>query len=196
MKDNKKDIQPNVLSDVLLAEYVLKKEENQRFKIDPRWNASESFDDYVVLYKVALVLLALLNMERKNQKFLQVRLTFEKAVFTYGNIQKLYFYHHVKSAMDKLGELLDTSNCTLDNLKDQIEKMPWTMTCLRAAKVLENDQAIIHSRSAVIGMGWAMAWLKEAGIMETNPAILSQYALMWMDNYVTISNYLEEYNPQ
>lgn len=165
MKDNEKDIQPNVLSDVLLAEYVLKKEENQRFHLDPRWNASESFDDYVILYKIALVLLALLNMEGKNQKFFQVRLLFEKAVFTDGNIQKLYFYHHVKSAMDKLGELLDTSNVNLDNLKDQNENLPWTMTCLRAAGVLENDQAIIHSRPAIIGMGWAMAWLKEGNIL-------------------------------
>jgi uncharacterized membrane protein len=124
-----------------------------------------------------------------------VRLAFEKAVFIDKDIQKLYFYHHVKSAMDKLGELLDTSNGKLDNLKDQNEKMPWTMTFLRAAKVLENDQAIMHSRTAVIGMGWAMAWLKEAGILETNPAILTQFALMWMDNYVAIIDYLKEYKP-
>lgn len=164
MEDSKKNIQPNVLSDVLLAEYVLKKEGNQQFKIDPSWNASESFDDFIVLYKIALVLIALLNMESKDQKFFQVRLIFEKAVFIDGNIQKLYFYHHVKSAMDKLGELLDTGNHKLDNLKDQNEKM-----------------------------GWAMAWLKDAGILETNPAILTQFALMWMDNYFAIVDYLKEY---
>lgn len=196
MEDNKTDIQPNVLSDVLLAEYILKKEENQQFHLDPRWNASESFDDYIILFKIALVLFALLNMEAKNQEFFQVRLIFEKAVFTDGNIQKLYFYHHVKSAMDKLGELLDTSNVKLDNLKGQNEKLPWTMTCLRAAKVLENDQAIMHSRPAVIGMGWAMAWLKEAGLIETNPAILSQFASMWIDNYVTLIDYLKKHKPQ
>ena len=56
------DFKPNVLSDVLLAEYVLKKEDNERFKLDPRWNSSEDFDDYVVLYKIALVLIALLNI--------------------------------------------------------------------------------------------------------------------------------------
>jgi hypothetical protein len=44
-------------------------------------------------------------------------------------------------------------------------------------------------------MGWAMAWLKDAGIIETNPAILTQFALMWMDNYVTILDYMKEYAP-
>jgi hypothetical protein len=193
--DIKKDIQPNVLSDVLLAKYVLNKEKNARFKLDTRWNSSECFDDYVVLYKIALVLLALLNVESKKQNYLQVRLAFEKAIFTDGNIQKLYFYNQVKAAMDKLGELLNTSNSMLDNLKDQNEKMPWTMACLRAAGVLGNDQAILHSRSSAIGWGWAMAWLREAGIIETNPTILTQFALMWMDNYITINGYVDEFNP-
>ncbi|MCX5842248.1 MAG: hypothetical protein NT022_00600 [Deltaproteobacteria bacterium] len=196
MKANEKDIQPNVLSDVLLSEYVLKKEDNQRFHLNPRWSASENFDEYVVLYKIAIVLMALLNIEGKSQKFLQVRLLFEKAVFTDGNIQKLYFYHHVKSAMDKLGELLETSNVNLDNLKDQNEKLPWTMTCLRAAGVLESNQAIKQSRPAVIGMGWAMAWLKETGNLETNPALLAQFALMWTDSYVAILDFLKEYEPR
>lgn len=189
------DFKPNVLSDVLLAEYVLKKEENERFKLDQRWNSSEGFDDYVVLYKIALVLIALLNMERKNPSYYQVRLLFEKTIFTEGNIKKLYFYHQVKSAIDKLLELLDTNNSKLDNLKDQNEKMPWTMACLRATKVLENDQAIMHSRFSVIGMGWAMAWLRETGIIEINPVILAQLSWMWIDNYVTINNFLNECNP-
>jgi len=69
------------------------------------------------------------------------------------------------------------------------------MACLRAAGVLGNDQAILHSRSSVIGMGWAMAWLKEAGIIETNPATLFEFSLMWMDNYLAINNFLNECNP-
>jgi len=193
--DIKIDIQPNVLSEVLLAEYVLKKDVNERFKLDSSWNSSECFYDFVVLYKIALVTIVLLNNERKNANFLQVRLNFEKAVFTNGNIQKLYFYYEVKSAMDKLGELIDTSNQKLENFVDQNNKMPWTMACLRAVGVLGNDQAIRHSRSSVIGMGWAMAWLREAGIIETNPARLTQFALMWMDNYITINGYINKYNP-
>jgi len=45
-----------------------------------------------VAYKIAIVLLALLNVERKNRKFLQVRLKFEDSVFMDGNIQKRDFY--------------------------------------------------------------------------------------------------------
>jgi hypothetical protein len=189
------DVKSNVLSDVLLAEYVLKNEENERFKLDLRWNSSAGFDDYVVLFKIALVLIALLKMESKNSNYFHVRSAFEKAIFTDGNIQKLYFYHQVKSAMDKLGELLDTNNSKIDNLKDQNEKMPWTMKCLREAKVLEDGQAIMHSRFSVIGMGWAMAWLRETGIIETNPVTLDKFSLMWMDNYLAINNCLNECNP-
>jgi hypothetical protein len=97
--------------------------------------------------------------------------------------------------MDKLAELLDTSNYKLDNLKDQNDKLPWTMTWLRAAKVLENDQAIMQSESAVIGMGWAMAWLRETGIIELNPVTLAKCLWMWMDNYLAINNYLNDCNP-
>jgi hypothetical protein len=73
--------------------------------------------------------------------------------------------------------------------------MPWTMACLRASKVLENDQAIKYSRFSVIGMGWAMAWLRETGIIEMNPVTLAQFAWMWIDNYLAIINFLNECNP-
>jgi hypothetical protein len=66
---------------------------------------------------------------------------------------------------------------------------------LRAAKVLKNDQAIMHSRGSVIGMGWARAWLNETGIIERNPVTLSQFSLMWMNNYLLINNCLNEWNP-
>lgn len=149
-----------------------------------------------MLYKTALVLIALLNIERKKPNYYQVRLIFEKAIFTEAlNVDTLEIYHQVKSAMDKLGELLNTSNSNIDNLKDQNEKMPWTMACLRAAKVLENDQAIMHSRFSVIGLGWAMAWLREIGIIETNPVNLCLLSLMWMDNYLAINDSLNEWNP-
>jgi hypothetical protein len=190
-----REFRPQVLSDTLIAEYVLKKEDNERFKLDPGWNLAQDFNDYVVLYKIALVLIALLNAENKNPDYLQVHLIFEKAVFTYGNIQKLYFYYQVKSAVDKIGELIDTNNYKLDSLEDQNRKIPCTMACLRERGVLDNDTAIMHSKSSVIGMGWAMAWLRDAGIIETNPVTLTEFALMWVDNYLAINSFLEECTP-
>ena len=191
----KRNIKPNVLSDVLLSEYLLKKEENKRFVLDPCWNSSESFYDFVMLYKIAIIIIALLNNEQEDTGFSQVRLEFEKAVFTDGNIQKLYFYNDVKSAMDKLGELIDPKNKDLNNLCDQNKRIPWTMACLRDVGVLGDNQAIQHSRFSVIGMGWAMAWLRESGIIETNPAILNQFAIMWIDNYTTVNNILKDFSP-
>lgn len=191
----KKDIKPSVLSDVLLSEYILKREENERFLLDPCWNSSESFYDFVMLYKIAIIIIALLNNEQEDIGFFQVRLEFERAVFTDGNIQKLYFYYDVKSAMDKLGELIDLKNKDLDNVCDQNKRIPWTMACLRDVGVLGDNQAIQHSRSSVIGMGWAMAWLREAGIIEVNPAILTQFAIMWMNNYITVNDILKEFSP-
>jgi len=167
-----KYFKPNVLSDVLFSEFVLKKEENERFKLDSRWNSSEYFYDCVASYKIALVLIALLN--------------------------HLGLYSPQLAAL----RILRVSRILIprclrrgSSLNDQNNKMPWTMACLRAAGVLGNDQAILHSRSSVIGMGWAMAWLKEAGIIETNPATLFEFSLMWMDNYLAINNFLNECNP-
>jgi hypothetical protein len=191
----KKDIKPNVLSDVLLSEYLLKRKESERFLLDPSWNSSESFYDFVMLYKIAMIIIALLNNELEDIGFLQVRLEFEKAVFTDGNIQKLFFYNDVKSAMDKLGELIDPQNKDLNNLCDQNKRIPWTMACLRDVGVLGDNQAIQHSRFSVIGMGWARAWLREAGIIETNPVRLAKFAIMWIDNYITVNNILKDFSP-
>jgi len=190
-----KDFEPNVLSDVLLTEYILKKEEKDQFNIDSRWNTSEYFGNYVKCYKIAIVLLALLQVEKKNKNFHYVRRTFERAVYYDGNIKKQYFYDQIKIVMKKLLELLDISNYKIDKLEEQNEKMPWTMACLRSMQVLKNNQAIMPSGSSVIGMGWAMAWLKEVGIIEKNPVTLARFSLMWMDNYLAINNFLNECNP-
>jgi len=154
--DNKKDIEPKVLSDVLLTELVLKKEENERFFLESRWNPSERFYDFIVTCKIALVILALLNNEEKNKNYYHVRLNFEKAVFMDGDKRKFSFCDEVESAMDKLCELIDIKNRELDNLCDQ-KKRPWTMACLRATEGLGNEQAMLPGRG--IYMGWAMAWL-------------------------------------
>lgn len=189
------DIKQQVISDVLLSDFVMNQEANQRFYIDQQWDQSEVFDNYIILYKIAVVILALLNVESKNQNFLPARILFEKSVFTDGNVQKLHFYQQVKSAMDKLGELICTDNFKSDKLIDQNNKMPWTMACLRDLGVLKEDQPIEHSIPSVAWMGWAMAWLRDVGAIETNPAVLDRFALMWMDNYITIVNYMKELNP-
>jgi len=188
-----KDFKPNVLSDVLLSEYVLKKEDTDRFRLEHGWKSAERFDDYVVLYKIATVLLALLNAEQKNPTYYEVRLIFEKAIFTDGNIQKLHFYREVKLAMNKLGELIDATNYKLGTLDDQNSKIPWTMAGLRAAGILGHDQAI--EESSAIWFGWATAWLREVGIIEKNPVTLDLFSMMWTDNYLAINACLNEWNP-
>lgn len=189
-----KEFTPDVLADVLLGEYVLKKEENKHFELDPKWGIAENFNDIVMLYKIALVLIALLNVESKNIIYYQVRICFEKLVFRDGNVEKLGFYYDVKSAMEKLGELLDNRDDNFYNLKEQINKIPWTLACLREAGVLKDDQHIVQSGHSVVWIGWAMAWLRSAGIVELNPAKLMQFAVMWIDNYIAIKNYVNNIN--
>jgi len=189
------DIKHQVLADVLLSDYVMSLEANHLFYIDQQWDRSEVFDNYIILYKIAVVILALLNAESKNQNFLSVRIFFEKSVFTDGNIQKLYFYQQVKSAMNKLSELIVPNNFKSDKLHDQNNCMPWTIACLREVGILKEDQPIKHSISSVAGMGWAIAWLRDVGVTELNPVILHRFSLLWIDTYITIVNYMKELNP-
>lgn len=135
----------------------------------------------------------MLNAEQKNPNYLEVRIIFERAIFTDGNIHKLYFYHEVKSAIKKLGELIDATNYKLETLDDQNQKIPWTMAGLRAAGILGHDQAIVNS--SAIWFGWATAWLREAGIIEKNPVTLDLFSMMWSDNYLAINDCLNEWNP-
>jgi hypothetical protein len=191
-----KEFTPDVLADVLLAEYVLKEEENRRFEFDPQWKEVGNFSDMVKLYKIALVLTGLLNVERENKDYLHVRICFEKLVFRYGNVEKLGFYYNVKYAMDKLGELLDVRDEKFYNLEVQNKNIPWTMNCLPNAGVLKNDQHIVQDGGPVVWMGWAMAWLKDVGIIELNPVRLMEFAVMWIDNYIAINGFLKDIHPK
>ena len=40
-----------------------------------------------------------------------------------------------------------------------------------------------------------MAWLREVGIIETNPVALTKFALMWLDNHITINDCVKGFNP-
>jgi hypothetical protein len=188
------DFKPNVLSDILLDDFVLKKDVNYIYRIDLRWVSFDGFDEHVLLYKIALVLLALLNIENVTPAYHQVRSLFEKAVFMNDNTPKLPSYHQVKSAMINLKKLLDTSNRHIDNLRDQNEKIPWISRWVRKAKVLEHDRAILPVRLSVETFGWAMAWLGDIGIIETTPATLDLLSSTWIGDYSALKTFLKDCN--
>jgi hypothetical protein len=192
INDEKIDIQPNVLSDVLLTEYVFNRIENERFNLDSRWELTEKFYKSVVLYKIAIVLTILIANEIRDERFKHVRLSFEKIIYLDNN---LFSRLEVGVVIDKLMELVDSNNYKYNKLNDLSNKIPCTIECLREIGITKEDQAILHNVSSVIGFGWAMAWLKEVGILETNPVELSRFSLMWMDNYIAISGYVNKYNP-
>lgn len=156
---SKEKISSNVLAEVLIGEFVKKEDNNAHFKLESRWESSLSFDDGVVLYKLALVLLALLNIEEKNPDFKYVREHFEKLIFSRDIVEGMPFFLQVKTAMNKLGDLL----------KFRDNPSEW--------------------------MFWARSWLREVGLDENNPASLFLFAMMWVDNYTTIMNYLKGYDP-
>lgn len=73
------------------------------------------------------------------------------------------------------------------------EGMPFFLEVKRGIdKLAELFQA---RDNAAQWMRWATSWLSEVGIDETNPARLFQFATMWTDNYVTLSDYLKGYVP-
>jgi hypothetical protein len=192
---NKTPIDPKVLADVLLSEYVLKDDIGNIFYLTEEWKNIEIFHPFVITYKVAIVIISLLNHENNDFGFFPARIEFEKLVFSDGNIQKLYYYKEVKIVMDKLGELIDTKIKNLISIEDQNHKIPWVMSCLRDNGVLAPEQAIQENRLSTIGMGWAMAWLRDVGIKELNPVRLTQFSLLWMDSYLAVNRILDMYTP-
>lgn len=181
------DINPTVLSDVLFTEYILKG--NEIFKLTPQWKETADFDEYITMHKIALVLIELLNIEKEKAAFSLVRSAFEKILFKDNNI---YLYPQIKLYMDHLYELKDIISGKLDNLKDQTEKIPWTLACVRDDYLIDNETIVTRTG---LGLGWARAWLKEAGIMDNNPVRLVKLSLMWIDAFIAIRNCLNEWNP-
>jgi hypothetical protein len=156
----KEKIKSNVLADVLQSEFIIKKNLNSKIKLDKSWDLSKSFDDKIVIYKIALVLLAILKLEDDFTGFKNVREYLEKLVFSPDIVDGMFFFHGVKNAMNKLSELF--------SLRDNAGQ--W--------------------------MVWAMSWLTETGINETIPVRSFEFTLMWIDNYVTIIDYLKGYDPE
>jgi hypothetical protein len=77
---------------------------------------------------------------------------------------------------------------------DIVEGMPFSLQVKTAMDKLSD---LFKSRdNSGQWMAWAMSWLTESGINETNPVQSFEFAMMWVDNYVTISDYLKEYDPQ
>ena len=192
---NKTPIDPKILADVLLTEYVLKDDIGDIFYLAEEWKNIEYFHPFVITYKIAIVIISLLNHENSDIGFFPARIEFEKLVFSDGNIQKLYYFNEVKKVMDKLGELIDTKNKDIASIEDQNNKMPWVMSCLRDNGVLAPEQAIQENRFSIIGMGWAMAWLRDVGIKELNPVRLTQFSMLWMDSYLAVDSILNLYSP-
>ena len=155
----KEKINPNVLADVLMTDFVRKEEENAHFKLESDWGSFSSFDDWVILYKLGLVLSALLTLETENSNFKFVRDRFERLTFSPDIVDGMPFFLQVKNAMNKLGDLF--------GFRDNPTQ--W--------------------------MSWAKSWLGEVGIEEDNPITLFRFAMMWVDNYTTIMDYLKGYDP-
>ena len=101
----KKRVASNVLADVLVSEFIMNKNENARFNLE-NWKPSVAFENKVVCYKLALVLLALLAAEQKDSRFEKVKTNLEKSVFSPHIVDGMPFFIQVKSAMDNLSELL------------------------------------------------------------------------------------------
>jgi hypothetical protein len=156
----KKRVASNVLADVLVSEFIMNKNENARFNLDGNWKPSVEFENKVVCYKLALVILALLAAEQKDSRFEKVKTNLERLVFSPDVVEGMPFFLQVKSAMDNLSELLNVR---------------------------------INAGESML---WASRWLEEAGINENNPALNLGFALMWIDNYVTIGGYLKECKPE
>jgi hypothetical protein len=157
---SKNKVKPNVLADVIMTEFIANDNLNSRFKLEESWGQSALFENNVVTYKIAIVLLALLTKEDKHKGFINVREFFEKLVFSPDVVDGMFFFYSVKKAMDKLSELF--------SLRDNASQ--W--------------------------MVWAISWLRETGINKTNPVRLFELASMWIDNYTTIMDSLNEFDPE
>jgi hypothetical protein len=77
---------------------------------------------------------------------------------------------------------------------DVVEGMPFFIKVKAAMNQLSS--LFESTNSSGEWMTWATAWLNETGIDENNPVCAFQFAMRWIDTYVTVSDYLKGYSPQ
>jgi hypothetical protein len=117
------------------------------------------------LYQLATVLMALLNTEQQDPRFLAVREHFERNVFPTSPEQGAELLAEVKKAMRHLNDLIDLINP-------------------------EKQQGAEGK-----AMLWAHAWLQDIGVNATNPVTFFLFAHYWMTYYTMVHKYLRMFNP-
>src|SRR5947209_2600724 len=102
----KHKVNPTELARVLLNEFV----NNTTLEAKPRLRMEVDKESYYRaksrLYRIALVLLALMSEEQKNPQFSKVKESLEVLVFPESQEEGMLFLEEIKSAMRHLSELL------------------------------------------------------------------------------------------
>ena len=127
----KPKVDPNEIAQSLVTEFVdntiFDDRPQLRFNgdVEPHYRAKSR------LYRIAIVLMALMSQEQKNAKFSTVRISFERLVFPPTQAKGFRLLQSVRSAMQNLSELLWPT--------DTPREMSWAMAWLGDVGITEID---------------------------------------------------------
>lgn len=156
-----------VFAEILLSQFVISEEETAKFRKtvvydDPVYNKVD--DEFLALYRLALVLIALAAMEAKDGKFKKV---YDHVMFWMES------YIHSEACNTPRADVLSALAAMMERLSNLI-----------------HDR---YAKNASEGnMTWARAWLEEAGMDWAkdcaNPVDLVSISAYWINSYIFLIN--------
>ena len=156
----KKKVPSAELAQVVLDEFV----ENATMNVQPRRGLlipdekEAHFEAKMRLYRLALVLIAVMNEEQKNPNFLKVKESLEALVFPETQEEVRLLLLELRSAMKHLSELLFPP--------DKAKWMSWSRTWLQDINIQETNPITLH----LFALWWMEHYIATAkAIRELNP---------------------------
>jgi hypothetical protein len=104
--NRKRKVDPNELAQSLVTEFVDDTTFDDRPQLELTADIEPHYRAKSRLYRIAIVLMALMSHEQRNPKFSTVRLSFEALVFPQTQAKGYRLLQSVRSAMQNLSELL------------------------------------------------------------------------------------------
>ena len=106
--DEKNEIAPKDLGEILISEYIANDILCPRLQLDISVEQRNNYLTMCKIYRIALVLIVMMNEEHNNPKVLSVRESVEGRLFHRQNGKTLAFLDQVRGAMSDLGNLISS----------------------------------------------------------------------------------------
>src|SRR5882672_40847 len=152
--NRKRKVDPNELAHSLVTEFVDDTTFDDRPQLELTADIEPHYRAKSRLYRIAIVVMALMSHEQRNPKFSTVRLSFEALVFSQTHAKGYRLLQSVRSAMQNLSELLWPT--------DKSKELSWAVAWLQDVGITDVNPVDL----VLFSKRWMDSYVMIANVLE------------------------------